>query len=113
MVASQRRRATNQVGLRMRWHDAIAECDQGTNEMVVVACVRGARPSSTANYLRNSNGQVKYFKQDTWFLSVVFGFCVSRVAVALVVCVCVCVCVCVGMVILRGWNGLCIIKPNR
>ena len=44
MVASQRHRATNQVGVRMRWHNAIAECDQGTNEMVVVACVGGARP---------------------------------------------------------------------
>ena len=63
------------------------ECDQGTNEIVVVVCLRGARPSSTTNYLRNSNGQVKYFKQDTWFLSVVFGFCVSRVVVVVVVCV--------------------------
>ena len=104
MVTSQRRRATNQVGSRRSWHNAITECDQGTNEIVAVACVRGARPSSTTNYLRSSNGQVKYFKQDTWFLSVVFGFCVSRVTVALVVCVCVCVCV--GMVILREWNGL-------
>ena len=94
MAASQGRGATNQVSVKMEWHDATTECDLGTNEVVVVACVRGARPSSTANYLGSSNGQVKYFKQDTWFLSVVFGFCVSRVSVALVVCVCVCVCVC-------------------